>query len=66
VRETPIILKQVRSLGFAVSVHRVNGVVEMHAVKLSDSSEQHIARVIDGNGADESYRCACSWRGSRP
>jgi hypothetical protein len=53
------VLDQVRSLGYAVSVHRVNGVIEMHAVNLSNPDEQHISRVIDGDGPDESYRCAC-------
>jgi hypothetical protein len=37
----------------------VNGVVEMHAVKLADPDEQHIARVIGGDGEPECYRCAC-------
>ena len=58
-RTTLHVLKQIESLGYAVSVHRVNGVVEMHAVKLADPSEQQIARVIDGDGAQESYRYAC-------
>jgi hypothetical protein len=31
----------------------------MHAVRLADPSEQQIARVIDGDGAQESYRYAC-------
>ncbi len=52
------VLRQVESLGYAVSVHRVNGVVVMHAVKLADPFEQHIARVIDGDGREEDYRCA--------
>ncbi len=52
-------LEHVRSLGYAVSVHHVNGVVEMHAVRLADRAEQHIARVIDGDGPEEDYRCAC-------
>jgi hypothetical protein len=56
---TRSILKQVESLGYAVSVHRVNGVVEMHAVKGADPSEQHVARVIDGDGSKERYLCAC-------
>ena len=49
----------IAALGYAVSVHHVNGIVEMHAVKLADPSEQHIARVIDGDGPEEDYRCAC-------
>ena len=32
---TASILKQVEALGYAVSVHRVNGVIEMHAVNLA-------------------------------
>jgi hypothetical protein len=59
VNERKPILELIASLGYAVSVHRVNGVVEMHAVKLADPSEQHISRVIDGDGTEEDYRCAC-------
>jgi hypothetical protein len=36
----------------------VNGVVEMHAVKLIDPAELHIPRVIHGDGPEEE-RCAC-------
>lgn len=36
----------------------VNGVVEMHAVKLVDPSEQQASRVIDSDGPGEHYRCA--------
>ena len=53
------ILQLIRDIGYAVSIHRVNGVVEMHAVKLADPSVQHISRVIDGDGPEEDYRCAC-------
>jgi hypothetical protein len=54
-----VLLDHVRFLSYAVSVHRVNGVIEMHAVNLSNPDEQHISRVIDGDGPDETYRCAC-------
>jgi hypothetical protein len=30
----------------------------MHAVLRSDPDQQHIARVLDGNGESEQYRCA--------
>ena len=53
------LLAQVQFLGYATSVHLINGVTEMHAVLKSDPDQQHIARVIDGNGAVEQYRCAC-------
>ena len=48
-----------RTLGYAVSLHRVNGMIEMYAVKLVSSEEQHISRVNDGEGPDETYRCEC-------
>ena len=50
------ILDRIGDLGYATSVHRVNGVVEMHAVRLTDPSEQHISRVIDGDGPEEDHR----------
>ncbi|HEV2296113.1 MAG TPA: hypothetical protein VGR35_19870 [Tepidisphaeraceae bacterium] len=53
------ILKRVTDLGYVVSISRVNGGVEMHAVNTADPSEQHIARVINGDGPEEDYRCAC-------
>ena len=31
----------------------------MHAVKLDGTEVPHIARVIDGDGEAETYRCAC-------
>jgi hypothetical protein len=46
------ILNQIQSLGYAVSVHRVNGVVEMHAAQLFYRA-QHVARVSDGDGDEE-------------
>ena len=52
-------LKVFRASGFEVSVHRVDGIIEMHAVNLANPDEQHISRVINGDGPDESYRCAC-------
>ncbi len=59
---TRAILGHIRSLGYAVSVHRVNGVVEMHAVLLADPSpdNMHIARCLDGDGPEESYVTACA------
>ena len=57
--ERKSILELVASLGYAVSVHRINGMVEMHAVQLVYPCAQHVARVNDGDGPAESYRCAC-------
>ena len=34
--------------------------VEMHAVRLSDPDEQHIARCLDSDGDEETYRAACA------
>ena len=56
---TEPILHQIRSLGYAVSVHRINDTIEMHAVRLSDPSEQHLARSVDGDGLEDEYQVAC-------
>jgi hypothetical protein len=53
------ILKQIQSTGYVVSIHRVNGMIEMHAIKLDCTEQTQIARCADGNGYDEIYRCAC-------
>ena len=46
---TDSILNHIRRLGYAVSTHRVNGTVEMHAVKLDGSEAPQIARCDDGD-----------------
>jgi len=56
---TEALLAHIESLGYATSVHLINGVTEMHAVLKSDPDQQHIARMIDGNGEVEQYHCAC-------
>jgi hypothetical protein len=56
---TQSILNHIRRLGYAVSIHRVNATIEMHAVKLAGSEAPQIARCNDGDGPDEQYRCAC-------
>ena len=45
---TPVILDHIRSMGYAVSVHLINNMTEMHAVKICDPDKQHIARSLDG------------------
>jgi hypothetical protein len=52
------VLSSVRSLGYKVSGDYVNGVVEMHALLLSDPDQQHLARV-DDDGPEATYRRAC-------
>ncbi|HEV2293104.1 MAG TPA: hypothetical protein VGR35_04560 [Tepidisphaeraceae bacterium] len=37
----------------------VVGMVKMRAVSTADPSEQHIPHVIDGDGPEEDYHCAC-------
>jgi hypothetical protein len=56
---THSILNHIRRLGYTISIHRVNGTVEMHAVKLDGSEGPQIARCDDSDGPDETYRCAC-------
>jgi hypothetical protein len=63
---TSALIKQIESLGYAVSVFRnpgsllgsVGPFVEMHAVKLADPEQQHIARV-EGDNDEDVYRAAC-------
>jgi len=63
---TKLILQQIESLGYAVSVHlipssllgTVGAFVEMHAVKLSNHDDQHLARSADGDSDDDAYRTA--------
>lgn len=55
---TTIILRQIESLGYAVSEFTINGTVEMHAVPLK-GGDPHIARCNDGEGEGEAYRTAC-------
>jgi hypothetical protein len=45
---TDAILNHVRSLGFAVNVHRMGEYVELHAVLLAAREHQHIARTTEG------------------
>jgi len=65
---TRALLKQITSLGYTVSVHRipssllgrVGAFVEMHAVDVrSDPPVQQVARVGVGEDGDTDYRCAC-------
>ncbi|MGA2583180.1 MAG: hypothetical protein ABSG31_07880 [Tepidisphaeraceae bacterium] len=56
---TAPILTQLRQLGWHISVHRVNGTIELHAVKLDGTADPLIARCDDGDGPDEEYRAAC-------
>jgi hypothetical protein len=67
---TTAILVHLRAMGYAVSVHRMQGgislsgerlpvpdvYVEMHAV-IGDPPDVHVARV-EGEGDDVEYRCA--------
>jgi hypothetical protein len=53
------IIKQIESLGYAVSVQMMDEYIEMHAVRLTNPDEQHIARNADGVGENEMYLTAC-------
>jgi hypothetical protein len=62
------LLRQITSLGWIVSVHRipasllgtVGAFVEMHAVDpRKDPPVQHLARLGVDEGGDTDYRCAC-------
>ena len=54
-----IIIDQIDRMDWIVSVHRINGTVEMHAVKITNPDDFHVARCNDGEGDDYDYRCAC-------
>jgi hypothetical protein len=56
---TESILAQIRSAGYAVKFFKINGTVEMHAVHLPGEYKPQIARCNDGDGPEETYRCAC-------
>ena len=56
---TDVILRHVRRLGYHVTEHAVNGVIEMHAAKLPEGEPAHVARCNDGDGTEERYRCVC-------
>ena len=56
---TRVILAQLRKLGWHITIQRVNGTVELHAIRLNDSEPPQIARCNDGDGPDEEYRAAC-------
>ena len=53
------LLSQIKRLGWTVSIHRVNGTIEMHAIPLDGESDPQIARCNDGDGPEEYFRCAC-------
>jgi hypothetical protein len=48
------ILAQIKSLGYAVSTHCMGEYIEMHAVELARSENQHIARVVGSDVPDAS------------
>jgi hypothetical protein len=56
---TDIILNHIRQLGWTVSIQKVNGTVEMHAVHAAGEQAPEVARCNDGDGLEEEYRCAC-------
>ena len=53
------VLRQIRDLGYAVSVHHMGEYVELHAVHLSGDKVPHVAR-CEGGGDDETYLAACA------
>lgn len=52
------VLRQIEASGYAVSVHYVSDVVEMHAVKVPQGEPVHISRCVDGDGEIESLATA--------
>ena len=62
---TAAVLAQIRSLGYAVSVHRMGWYVEMHAVLVADPTPDnvHLARSLDGDDEAQAHRTACALAG---
>jgi hypothetical protein len=52
------ILRHIKSMGFATSVHRMGDYCEVHAVPLPAGEPVYVSRV-DGDGPDELYVAAC-------
>lgn len=53
------VLDQIEAISYATSVHRMRDYVEMHALELQNPDNQHIARVVEGDGAEACDKCAC-------
>ena len=53
------ILRQIEALGYAVSVHTMQGYVELHAVSRDGDEIPHVAR-CEGNGEVEMHLAACA------
>jgi hypothetical protein len=51
------LLRQIESLGYATSVHRMGEYVELHGVPLPAGEPVRIVRV-DGDGEEQVYRAA--------
>jgi hypothetical protein len=54
---TAAILKQIELLGWRVREHRINGIIEFHAIEM-EKELSHVARCNDGDGEEETYRAA--------
>ena len=55
---TDTILDAIRSHGYIVTLQKVGGITEIHALGVSLTSEPHIFRCVDGDGPEEMQRCA--------
>lgn len=53
------LLNVVRLMGYHVTIHRANGVIEMEAVAVNDPHDRHLVRRTDGDSADDEYFAAC-------
>ena len=52
------VLRQIESLGFATSVHRMGDYCELHAVTVPAGEPVYLVRV-DGDSADDVFLAAC-------
>jgi hypothetical protein len=56
---TDTIIRHIRALGYIVSVFRLNGTVEMHAIPLRGDDSPQVARCNDGEDDESEYKAAC-------
>jgi hypothetical protein len=53
-----VLIQHIESLGYTVSVHRMDTYVELRASSLTGDGSSHVARYEGGDGPDEQYHAA--------
>lgn len=57
------LLNVVRLLGYQVKIVRGNGMIDIEAVSVKDSTDRYLVRMTDGDSADDEYVAACQLAG---